>query len=203
MGRTPLSGWPMLRRLRQYGLQTQTFGYTATFEEFDDIVTRLVTRLQLLAASSDYVVVGHSLGGVLLRAALSRLSEGTRMPQHVYLLGSPIQPSRIAIRLRANPLFRAAAGDCGQLLGSDERMGGIGAPTVPTTGIAGVRGIVNARGPFGEEANDGVVTLSEVSAPWLVTQVQVPLVHTWLPSSALVANIIAQGLMSHEGGFMP
>lgn len=31
MGRTPLSGWPLLHRLRQAGLRTTTFGYTTAF----------------------------------------------------------------------------------------------------------------------------------------------------------------------------
>jgi len=197
MGRTPLSGSRLLRRLRRAGLQTRTFGYSATFEDCDTIVARLRTRLALLAATDDYIVIGHSLGGVLLRAALNLLPSGSPLPRHVYLLGSPVLASRIATRLKSNWLFRIFTGDCGQLLGSPDRMKAIGPLAVPTTGIVGVRGASGRYTPFGDEANDGLVSVSEGVAPWLSNQVQVPVFHTLLPSSVLVANIIVREVMQH------
>ena len=199
MGRTPLSGWALLRRLRRAGLTTRTFGYSVVFENCDAIVARLRTRLSLLAATDDYIVIGHSLGGVLLRAALNSLPPGSALPRHVYLLGSPVLASRIATRLKNNWLFRTLTGDCGQLLGSADRMQAMGPLAVPATGIVGTRGISNRFGIFGDEVNDGLVSLSEVSAPWLTSCVQVPVFHTLLPSSALVANIIVQDLAQNAG----
>jgi len=194
MGRSPLSGWPMLRRLRRGGMQTSTFGYAVTFEDFAAIRDRLARRIQGMSAKGEYVLVGHSLGGVLLRAALNSLPEGTKPPIHVFLLGSPIQSARMARKLSGNPVFRLLAGDCGQLLGSDERMAGVGAIPVATTGVAGVRGLSFKGGPFGDDANDGVVSLSEVSADWMTSQVCIPVVHTLLPSSRQVSEIILQRL---------
>lgn len=194
LGRSPLSGGPLLRRLRQAGMQTETFAYLAAFEDFEAIVARLKYQIARLAASDTYIVIGHSLGGVLLRAALNALPHGTALPTHVYLLGSPVLPSRLAARLKGRWIFRALAGDCGQLLGSPERMRAIGPVAAPTTGIAGVRGFLGSRGFFGPDINDGVVALSEVSAPWLPGPVQVPVIHTLLPLSSAVAEIIVQGL---------
>jgi pimeloyl-ACP methyl ester carboxylesterase len=199
MGRSPLSGWPLLRRLRQAGATTSSFGYAAAFENFDSITARLTTRIVRLAAAGDYVLVGHSLGGVLLRAALNAVPAGIAPPQHVYLLGSPMRASRLAVGLKRNVIFRAAAGDCGQLLASPERMSRVGPLAVPATGIAGVRGIRHRFGPFGMEPNDGVVALSEVSAPWLSSALQVPVIHTLLPSSGLVASLIVQAVMRGAG----
>ena len=199
MGRTPLSGWRLLRRLRRAGLKTATFGYSVIFENFDALVARLRTRITRIAGTDDYIVIGHSLGGVLLRAALNSLPPGTALPRHVYLLGSPIQASRIAARLQNNKLFRIFTGDCGQLLGSKDRMNAIGPPAVPVTGIVGTRGISNRFGIFGDEVNDGLVSVSEVSAPWLTHCVQVPVFHTLLPSSARVANIILQDMARNAG----
>ena len=195
MGRTPISGWPLLHRLRRAGSEAGSFGYAAALEDFDAIVARLVRRIALIAARSEgggdtYILVGHSLGGVLLRAALARLPPGTRLPAHVYLLGSPILPSRIAASLKTMWAFRIFAGDCGQLLGCAVRMQAIASVTTPVTGIAGVRSLPGSRGRFGDEANDGVVSLGEVSAPWLTEQIEVPVVHTLLPSSGRVAEII-------------
>lgn len=199
MGRSPLSGWRLLRRLRRAGLETATFGYSVAFEKFDTIVARLRTRLSLLPATDDYIVIGHSLGGVLLRAALNALPPGSALPRRVYLLGSPVLPSRIASRLKNNRLFRPLAGDCGQLLGSADRMNVVGPLTVPTIAIVGIRGISGRYTPFGDEPNDGLVSVSEVVAPWFTTCVHVPVFHTLLPSSAQVADLIVQNLTQHPG----
>ena len=199
MGRTPFSGWPLLHRLRRAGLKTTTFGYSVVFKIFDAIVARLRTQIALLATTDDYIVIGHSLGGVLLRAALNSLPPGTALPRHVYLLGSPVLASRIATWLQNNLLFRKLTGDCGQLLGSEDRMNVIGPPAVPATGIVGTRGISNRFGIFGDEVNDGLVSVSEVNAPWLTSCVQVPVFHTLLPSSARVANIILQDFARNAG----
>lgn len=198
MGRTPLSGWRLLHRLRDAGLKTSTFGYSVALQDFDTIVSRLRQQLASLAATDDYIVIGHSLGGVLLRAAIHSLPSGTALPRHVYLLGSPIQASRIAARLGRNRLFRMLTGDCGQLLGALDRMNAIAPPAVPVTGIVGTRGIGNWLGIFGDEVNDGLVSISEVSAPWLTNCVRVPVLHTWLPSRAQVAEIILQDMRRHR-----
>ena len=199
MGRSPVSGWLLMRRLRQAGAKTTTFSYSATFENVDSIVARLRERISLLAKADGYVVVGHSLGGVLLRAAINSLPPDTAPPMLVYLLGSPIGPSRLAVRLQGNVIFRILTQDCGQLLGSTERMAAVGPLSAPTTAIAGVRGLVSWQGLFGSELNDGVVSISEVSAPWLSSPVQVSVVHTLLPSAGLVVEIILQGLAQQEG----
>ena len=197
MGRSPASGWWMLRQLRRAGLRTACFGYGVSRESFAQVAERLRGRLQLLlAAEEELVLIGHSLGGVLLRQALCSLGETGTRAGHLFLLGSPIQTARLAIRLGGNPLFRLATRDCGQLLASPERMAAVGIPDVPTTAIVGTRGILNRRGPFGTETNDGVVSLSEVSAGWLEDRVFVPVVHTLLPSSGRVAEVILQRLRS-------
>lgn len=199
MGRTPLSGWPMLHRLRQAGMKTTSFGYMVTFENFSSIKKRLVARIVDLAETDNYLVIGHSLGGVLLRAALNALPATTSRPRHIFLLGSPIQPSRLAKRLKKNIIYRALAGDCGQLLASSERMSEIGLSKEATTSIVGVRRIALTNRFFGEEQNDGVVAISEVSATWISTQLQVPVTHTWLPSSKRVAEIITAKIATNAG----
>jgi len=194
MGRSPLSGLPLLLQLRRRGLLTSTFGYSVALEAFPEIRERLVARISELADKGSYVVVGHSLGGVLLRAALTSLPQAVRRPRHLFLLGSPVQPSRIAQKLGANPVYRGLAGDCGQLLGSTARMEEIGAMAVPTTAIVGRRGLPWPARVFAGEANDGVVAVSEASAEWIRDQVLVDCVHTLLPSSRRVGEIILERL---------
>jgi fermentation-respiration switch protein FrsA (DUF1100 family) len=194
MGRSPLSGWPLLWRLQHADVTTHTFGYAAALEDFAAIERRLARSIANVASRGEYVLIGHSLGGVLLRSALHSLDRRCTPPARVFLLGSPISPARIATHLSANGAYRFIAGDCGQLLGSPERMCAIPPLTVPTTAIIGTLGWPRGHGPFGSEPNDGLVSVAEASAAWIEDAVQVPVPHSLLPSSSRVAALIAARL---------
>lgn len=192
MGRTPLSGWRMLRRLRAEGVRTHAFGYSTTFESCAPICARLARRIATIALDGDYVVIGHSLGGVLLRTALASLPAGVDPPRQLFLLGSPVQASRIAQALHRRWLFRILFGDCGQMLASPARMANIAAATVPTIAIIGVRGWSGRLNPFGDALNDGIVSVDETRADWAVESLTLPVVHTRLPSDRRVAEAIVK-----------
>ncbi len=194
MGRTPLSGLPVLWRLRARGHAIETFGYATALRDFASIRDRLRGRLLRLASQGPYALIGHSLGGVLLRSALASLPPGTRLPECLFLLGSPVRSARLARRLQGRLLYRLATGDCGQLLASDPRMATIGPADVPTVAIMGTRGLRGTRKAFGSEPNDGVVAFSEIQAPWITEERHLPVVHTFLPSSALVAEQLSEHL---------
>lgn len=61
---------------------------------------------------------------------------------------------------------------------------------MPNTSIVGIKGINGKYSPFLDELNDGVVAVSEVAADWVGQEIRVPVVHTFLPSSALVARTL-------------
>lgn len=194
MGRSPRSAWLLLRQLRQQGFDTHTFAYQVRRESFAQIVTRLCQHLEQLNTQGDCVLIGHSLGGVLLRAALQG-SPHLPPPRQVFLLGSPQQPSRLAQHLCNHPLFMKLTGDCGGLLASTPRMAAVGSlPPAQTIAIIGTRDLPLSRRFFGGEANDGVVARAEVAAEWLTQCIEVPVLHTWLPSSPRVASLILQRL---------
>lgn len=194
MGRSPLSGWPLLRRLRRAGLQTHTFGHWVSRHSFAAIVAQLGQRLAQIAGHGEYVLVGHSLGGVLLREALRTAPSSLAAPQRLFLLGSPVQVSSIASRLADNPLYQLFTGDCGRMLGSAERMAAIGPAVVPVTAIVGVKGWSLLSGLLPPEPHDGIVTLAEACAPWLDDVVQLPVPHMVLPSDARVTRVILDRL---------
>jgi len=195
MGRTPLSGRGLLRSLRLKGLETHTFGYATAVQNFSQISSRLSSRILKLSAAGKYILIGHSLGGVLLRSALAALPAGVRLPSRVFLLGSPTQPARLAQSLRGNLVYRLATGDCGQLLASEVRMQAVPPVMVSTTRICGDRALALTSRVFGAEPNDGVVAVSETSATWITETILVPVVHTLLPSSARVAEIVLQRIL--------
>ena len=192
MGRSPLSGGLLLWLLKRAGFRVRVFGYSVSFDDFVGIRARLVERISQVAAQGDYVLVGHSLGGVLLRAALNDLPSGTRKASHLFLLGSPVRPARLANRLRNNLIYKTITRDCGRLLGSAERMAELGPVAVPTTVVVGVRGLPWPKDPFDGELNDGVVARSEVCADWAGDEVHVPVGHTFLPASRCVARLILE-----------
>lgn len=75
MGRSPLSDFPLLFHLKKSGLNTSTFGYMASLHSFESIQHELANHITYMAAQGDYILVGHSLGGVLIRAALSIIAQ--------------------------------------------------------------------------------------------------------------------------------
>jgi len=114
MGRSPLSGGLLLWLLKRAGLKLRVFGYSVSFDDFAGIRARLVERISQLAVQGDYVLVGHSLGGVLLRAALNDLPPDTRRASHLFLLGSPVRAARLPTlkvpkptRVTLSPFFSA------------------------------------------------------------------------------------------------
>lgn len=69
MGRTPAAMLILAARLRAAGLHPDLFAYSAALEGWEGCVGRLRGFIDRRAAGTDFVVVGHSLGTVLLRAA--------------------------------------------------------------------------------------------------------------------------------------
>jgi hypothetical protein len=77
LARTPLSLVWLARGLKRAGYRPVHFGYLALAESHGRIRERLRSRLSSLAAGGRYAIVAHSLGGLLVRAALA---EGTVPP---------------------------------------------------------------------------------------------------------------------------
>ena len=194
MGRTSLSGWPLLWRLKRAGMKTGTFSYMVSLDDSESIIKRLVSKILTLSTKEDYVLIGHSLGGVLIRAAVNSLPLGTKLPSHIFLLGSPLESVRLVKLLIYNPIYRVLTRDCGQLLGSVDRMSKVLPVSVPTTSIVGVRSLPWKCQRFHDELNDGVLAVSEVSANWITDQVQISTLHSFLPFSKHISEIILDRL---------
>lgn len=194
LGRTPVSGCLLLRRLERRGVTATSFGYVPALSRFADIRGRLVRRIISLADRGNYVLIGHSLGGLLLRAALAELPPGVRRPDRLFLLASPINASSLAQRFSKYSMFRLFSGECGRILASPSLMGDIADPHVPTTAIVGLKQFPLCRlFPVGME-NDGIVSVSEVSADWLGDVVYIPVSHTFVPMSRITSDIIQNRL---------
>lgn len=192
LGRTTLSLAGLARCLRNAGHTTETFGYVGALESFAQIRDRLRARLERIAATGpEYGVLGHSLGGLLLRAALP----GVRpQPRHLVMLATPNRPPRLARRFRGFWPFRFAGGDAGRRLGDPEFFAALPLPTVPYTIIAGTAGARGRLSPFGTEPNDWVVSLTETLVSDADQPVLAPVGHTFMMGDRAVRAAVLRVL---------
>ncbi|MES2208008.1 MAG: alpha/beta fold hydrolase [Pseudomonadota bacterium] len=188
MGRTPLSMLILKKRLAEQGLHSTLFGYSATFESFEHCVQRLIKRVQQIMGGDPYILIGHSLGGVIIRAALPYLA--FHLPQACFLLASPSMVCKAVRYFSKNPIFRLLTGEMSQLLADEAFMKSLPIPMIPTKIYAGTAGPQKTWFPLGDEENDGVLTVSEVQGTLIFPVTRIPHLHTWIMNSREIADDI-------------
>lgn len=188
MGRTPLAMLVLAARLRAAGFRPVLFGYSVTLETWEGCLARLEKFLGRHAATGDFILVGHSLGSVLIRAVLPKLAHP---PLGCFFLAPPTVACAAARRLAARGVYRVIAGEMGQLLANESFMAGLPVPGVPTKIYSGTGGPVGRYSPFGAEPNDGVLAVSETGLAG-VPLMRVPAIHTFIMNGRAVAADIVQ-----------
>jgi len=186
MGRTPLAMSLLAARLRASNIHPHLFGYSVTFESWEECIQRYQRFIEKHTASDDYIIIGHSLGTVLTRATLPRL---THPPKACFFLAPPTQVTSAAKNFAHRKLIKLFMSEMGKVLTDEQRMNSLPVPNIPTkiySGIAGPRGRYS---PFGEEPNDGLLTVKETLLPNIPTQT-VPSLHTFIMNSKLVTQDI-------------
>lgn len=192
MGRTPLSMMLLARRLRKSGFRTHFFGYFPFLESFASITDRLARKL-ITFAIHPYIGVGHSLGGLLLRAAVDQLFPPAQLPERLIMLGTPNHSPQLARFFGSWRAYRYFTGDSGQLLASPDRMDALPAAKVPVTLVAGTAGWRQWKSPFGQELNDAIVLVFEVRMEG-ATLVELPLRHTYMMNACCVADLVVRSV---------
>lgn len=190
MGATPFDCFPTFVRLRRLGYKTSAFSYFSSFQNLDSIKIRLLNRIAETAAEGEYAVVGHSLGGILLRDILMKLPTEIDQPKRLFLLGSPMIATQMNKGLSRFAVYRLLFGQCGQLVASDARMEAIGTPSIPTTCVAGTQGFNGRRSPFGQRSNDSIVLESELCTELFSDVVRIAVRHPFLPATKELSRII-------------
>lgn len=187
MGRGPLSMAWLAWRLRRAGYRPYLFYYLATFEKFDACAGRLARFIARRTAGKPYGFIGHSLGTVLLRAALPQLS---RTPHTSFFLAPPTVACQLALRLKSFWLYRWLTQEMGQRLADPAFMAAL--PIPPNCHIfAGDAGPRWSWWPCGDAPNDGILTVEETRLPG-VPQTIVSASHTFIMNRPeIAAEIIA------------
>ena len=182
-------GW----RLARDGFLVSRFGYWSVLRGLDANVERLVTYCRQFEGDR-LCLVGHSLGGVLILAALSKGLKAYR----AVLMGIPYQGSVAADGLARVAIGRGILGrTITEWLGREKKPGW---GEVEVGVLAGNREIGFGRfvSPL-PSPNDGVVALQETQVPGATDSVVLPVFHTAMPFSPVAARAVTQFL--REGRF--
>ena len=189
MCRSRLSMVLLAWALRRAGFDTALFGYRVSLEKFEPCRQRLQRFIATRAAGRPYVLVGHSLGTVLLRVVLAQLPAP---PAAFFLITPPTSACYWARRLHRFAPYRWITGEMGQLLASESFMRSVPLPQCPSWIYAGTGGPRGRFYPLGDEANDYVLKLSETALPGIAT-VPIPGGHTFLMNARpLVEDLLAK-----------
>ena len=197
LARTPLSLLGLSRDLRRAGYHTELVAYSGAFESYPAIVARVRRRLAAAAQEREpYAIVGHSLGGVVVRAALAQWPANWPLPRHLVMLGTPNRSPRLARRFHRWWPYRLVNGQCGQLLAQPAFFADLPRPEVPTTVIAGTKGWPRTLSLFGGAPNDGVVAVEEARPDAGAALIEVRASHTFMMNNrqvrAAVRDLLAR-----------
>jgi pimeloyl-ACP methyl ester carboxylesterase len=203
MGRSPLAMRGIARRLKREGMSVELFGYLCAVESFDRIVDRLVARMSAAGRadaegrSGEYSIVGHSLGGLLARAALARMPAGERKPRDLVMLGTPNRSPRLARILNRRIFYSLFAGDAGRKLADPAFFESL--PHPKESGVrclifAGAAGPVGRLSPFGRDPNDMIVSVEEARLDAPAELIEVPNAHTFMMYDGDVIDAITARL---------
>lgn len=199
LARTPLSLRGLARDLRRAGHRAELVAYSGAVESYHGIVARVRRRLEAAASEGQpYAAVGHSLGGLILRAALADWPAEAPPPRHVIMLGTPNQPPRLARRFHRWWPYRLVNGECGQLLADPEFFARLPVPPVPMTIIAGTKSWPAPVSMFGGDPNDGVVAVAETRLDRGCEIIQVPASHTFMMNHRRVRAAVRDVLAMAE-----
>jgi hypothetical protein len=200
LGRTPLSLLRLARDLRRAGHRTELAGYVGALEPFDHIVARVRRRLEAAARRGEpYAAVGHSLGGLVLRAALGDWPSHLPPARCLVMLGTPNHPPRLARRFQHWRLYRWINGECGQLLARPDFFAGLPVPSVPLTVVAGTKRWPAPLSLFGPEPNDGLVAVEEARVGAGAHVVELPASHTFMMNHRRVRSVVRDVLARAAG----
>lgn len=199
MARTSLSLGRLARVLRRDGHHVSVAGYMAAWERFDTVCARVRDAVERLAATGEpYALIGHSLGGLILRVAIAN-PPVRPAPMRLIMLSTPNQPPRLARRFRNLWPYRIVNGQAGQLLADPQFFANLPPITVPYTIIAGTGGRRGRWSLFGSDVNDGTVAVDETRVVPSDNPILTPAHHTFMMNHRDVRQAIRRALDAREG----
>ena len=203
LGRTPASMRPIERALHRHGYHVHNLAYPSRRASIAAHAERLGHALHDAAGDMPVHVVTHSLGGIVLRAAVAGGLVAPAAVARVVMLAPPNQGSELVDALRANRLlgrvYRRVMGPAGMALGTLAHDLPRTLPPVPFElgVIAGRRSLSPWFGRAFPTEHDGKVSVAATAVTGMRELIVVPHSHTFLMRAPAV---IAQMLHFLEHG---
>ena len=158
-------------------------GYPSRRDSIEQLAESVGTRVRELAQASGQVdVVTHSMGGIVLRAAVASESLPAACVRRVVMMAPPNHGSELADRLRDYLVYRLALGPAGQQIGTSDDSVPLRLPPPPfELGIiAGRRSSNPLFGRVLGAESDGKVTVASAQLEGMRELVVVDRSHTFI-----------------------
>ena len=170
----------MKSRLEEDGYTVIGFDYPSTRVSIQESAEYLHRMLASLEGVTEINVVGHSMGGLLVRTYLKE-HQDPRLRRMV-MLGVPNHGSNMANIMLENPLFRFFFGPAGQQLVHDPEgyIESLPTPEFEFAIIAGARGTEDGWNPLLAGDDDGTVEVANTHLPGAADFMTVCGMHSFL-----------------------
>lgn len=178
----------LARRLQRQGFSVYSFSYPSVRADLSANAARLARFLDTLDADTVHLV-GHSLGGILIRALFQ--DHPRRKPGRIVTLGTPHGGCRVAQHLNRHAFWHRAMGKgVAQLLAGEPQNW---TPPREIGVICGTRSFGLGRWLYRglPRPNDGLLTVKESAFPAAQEHLALPVSHTGMMFSRMVARQIA------------
>jgi pimeloyl-ACP methyl ester carboxylesterase len=185
--------WPLARRLERRGFAVSLFSYPSVRDDLAANASRLARFLSGIDAGRVHLV-GHSLGGILIRALFHYHPD--RSPGRIVTLGTPHGGCRVARHLSRSLFWRRAMGrSVAQLLAGDVQQWSL--PPREIGVIGGTRSFGMGRFLYRglPRPNDGLLTVEESALRGAHDSVILPVSHTGMLFSRALAHQVGEFLV--------
>jgi pimeloyl-ACP methyl ester carboxylesterase len=183
--------------------QVLSFTYASTRDSVAVHAAAFREMMENLPGTPRWKAVGHSMGNIVLRAAIAQWqAEGdpkgvlARL-QRVVMLGPPNQGSSFAKKLSQLGLFEMVTGNSGMQLGPQwqDFQQHLGVPPCPFAVIAGDVSQHPIQNPLLNGPSDGVVTVEESKLDGMSDFTTVPVLHSFLMQDAACVKMAVDYLL--------
>ncbi|MFT7665024.1 MAG: hypothetical protein ACI87A_003259, partial [Planctomycetota bacterium] len=182
-------------KLRFAGYAVASVGYPSTRRSIAEHAAGLNLLLNGLDDTTKLSFVTHSLGGIVVRVALSKAeSEWRKRIQldRVVMLAPPNQGSELARELATFSPFRTIAGPAGEDL--QQKLDYIPAPPCPFGIVAASRDNKSGLNPLVQGDDDGIVSVKETMLAGAADFLKVKSYHTIVMNDPIVMDAVVRFL---------